>query len=458
MANEPVLAQALRTVPAPAPEAVVIQNFVDTLMDVLGFDKQKRIPQFATGQGADHVDFAARYDDSEGRSFIQSPVDPYFLVEAKGTDSNLSYGTPQYRSTFNQLRRYLLAPKCKNAQWGLIINSVHMQLFRKHHKVIFPATPCLEIKPETIDQVVHDQIAPLLRQPSRALVVAVYNNKGGVGKTTTTINLASLLNFIGYSTLVIDFDPNQRDLTETLEVTSQSPTLFDCLDDDRLDIHEAIATYRKLDKKANKEYGIDILPAPKVEDLKTDDPNSKGIDINDLIRKIGYHKLKKAIDSLRSEYDYIFIDSPPNWQYFSQEAVYASDVILMPVKPNNVYSIDNAAEAIREFFPAIQAKRQDGGPIALPIFFNGEKLSNSQHQRVRVYLEELIARHKKDYKFDLTPYFFPRLTNARKDYRVFELENHAEISGASFSRLPAVYAHKTARDYYLNLAKEYFIQ
>jgi len=77
---------------------------------------------------------------------------------------------------------------------------------------------------------------------------------------------------------------------------------------------------------------------------------------------------------------------------------------------------------------------------------------------VRVYLEELIARHKKDYKFDLTPYFFPRLTNARKDYRVFELENHAEISGASFSRLPAVYAHKTARDYYLNLAKEYFIQ
>lgn len=448
MAHDQLLAQALYNLPSPASEAIVVDNFVAPLMEALGFNNQKRIPQYATGQGADHVDFAARYDDAEGRSFIQSPFDPCFLLEAKGTDSNLSYGTPQYRSTFNQLRRYLLAPKCKNAQWGLMTNSAHMQLFRKHHKVIFPATPCLEITPQTIDQMVQDRIVPLLLQPSRALVIAVYNNKGGVGKTTTTINLASLLNFMGYSTLVIDFDPNQRDLTETLEIKSKSPTLFECLEDDRLDVHEAIATYRKHEKKTNKEYGVDILPAPKTEELN----------INELLKKIGYYKLKRAVDSLRSEYDYIFIDAPPNWQYFSQEAIYASDVILIPVKPNNVYSIDNAAEAIQKFFPDIQEKRQDGGPIALPIFFNGEKLSSSQHQRVRTYLGDLITRYKKDYKFDLTPYFFPRLTNARKDYHIFELENHAEISGASFSRLPAVYAHKTARDYYQSFVKEYFIQ
>jgi len=59
---------------------------------------------------------------------------------------------------------------------------------------------------------------------------------------------------------------------------------------------------------------------------------------------------------------------------------------------------------------------------------------------------------------DLLPYFYPRYTSANKDKYVFELPNYANIAGYTFDQVPAVYKDKTAREYYLSLAKEYFLQ
>ncbi|MEH1906469.1 MAG: ParA family protein, partial [Nostoc sp.] len=50
--------------------------------------------------------------------------------------------------------RYLLASKCNTSQWGIITNSVHIQLFRRHGKVVFPATPTILIKKDNINAIV----------------------------------------------------------------------------------------------------------------------------------------------------------------------------------------------------------------------------------------------------------------------------------------------------------------
>ncbi len=88
--------------------------------------------------------------------------------------------------------------------------------------------------------------------------------------------------------------------------------------------------------------------------------------------------LRQKLNSVKPKYDYIIIDSPPNWGVFSQLAVIAADVVLIPTKHNNIFSLENAALAIKKFIPEAQKIREDGCPVPLPIFFNDEKVTESQ--------------------------------------------------------------------------------
>ncbi len=151
--------------------------------DALGFSLQERVPRFKTGRGRDAVDYALRHNVDEN-IFLQTKTNPYLLVELKGRDINLTQDSPSYKKTVKQLKGYLLDPNCKTVQWGIITNSRHIQLFRKHGKTIYPATPCLEVTRDNVVEITY-QIRNKIEHTSRALTVAVYNNKGGVGKTTT---------------------------------------------------------------------------------------------------------------------------------------------------------------------------------------------------------------------------------------------------------------------------------
>lgn len=137
--------------------------------------------------------------------------------------------------------------------------------------------------------------------------------------------------------------------------------------------------------------------------------------------------------------------------------MYASDVVLIPTKHNNLFSLENAAMAIRKFFPEIQADKDDGTPIALPIFFNGEKITLPQLAIAQQEISNIIKNAKKE-GFDLLPYFYPRYTNAKRDLHIPQIPSYANIASAAFSRIPAVYRNLTAHEYYKNLVKEYFLQ
>jgi len=446
------LLQAWRDLPINAQEPLVTANFAaPQLFDTLGFNQRERLPQFQTGIGGQAVDFAARHNSPEN-VFLENKTNPYLLVELKGRDVNLAPPSAQYLSTVKQLHGYLISPNCHSVQWGLMTNSNHWQLFRKHGKVVFPATECLATNEETLNSTVK-LIREKIDNPSKALVVAIYNHKGGVGKTTTTINLAAILNLFGKKVLVIDFDPDQRDLTQSLQRSAKEVTLYKCLDDRRLAPIQAVQTFA-LKTKQGQEFGFDILPA--------DDELAMSDGYVGIQRRVKKNRLAELIDEVfRDKYDYILIDSPPNWQYFSQSAIYASDVVLMPMKHNSIHSIENAAQAIAKLIPQIKEERQDGSPRVLPVFFNGERITDPQREAAEKLIDGLIAKYKRpDHKFDLTSYFYPRKywKQASNDKHIFTLPNFAAIASAGFAHLPAVYVNKTAREYYQALAKEYFLQ
>lgn len=248
---------------------------------------------------------------------------------------------------------------------------------------------------------------------------------------------------------MIDFDPNQQDLTHSLGFEIEKEGFYACLKNRQENLEKVIKCHEV--KAKSKSLEIDIIPADQIFADKSE---------NELRQELKIYTLSQTLETLRSKYDYILIDSPPNWRFLSASAVYAADVVLIPTKHNNVFSLRNAAIAISKYIPEVQNIRKDGSPTALPIFFNGEKMTDSQKTTVHKAIDRLIAETKKDqnHQFDLLPYYYPRFTKSKKDRHIFEIPSYAYIANAGFDQVPAVYKNKTAREYYANLAKEYFLQ
>ena len=440
------LEDVLQSVPDNAAEAIVEHHFSKPFLNDLGFGNLEIYPQFPVSKGA--VDHAAR-KNTEGDVFLQNARSPYLFMEVKGRTENLTEGHSDYVRASLQLKRYLLDPKSKSVRWGILTNSLMVQLFRKHGKVIHPATPCLPL--DNVRRAIKD-LKRLIEAPKKALVVVVYNNKGGVGKTTTTLNLAATLTTIGKRVLAIDFDPNQRDLGDSLNLPPTQGKMLGILENRDSDIREIVTSYKFKHPKLSESIGFDVVLSD--EELIGD------IDEVRLRQKVKPHALLRALEQAKDDYDYILIDAPPNWRIFSQRAIYAADVVLIPARHDNLHSLQNAATVITKFLPQVQAERNktgDAGPTALPIFLNNAyKVSDPQMQLMHRAIAQIIQDHKKD-GFDLTAYFYPKLKRGHQDRKMIHIPYMANISRSDFLHVPASFAFKAAREQYINLVKEYFV-
>ncbi len=146
-------------------------------------------------------------------------------------------------------------------------------------------------------------------------IIAVFNQKGGVGKTTTNVNLTASLGKKGKKILVLDLDP-QGNTTSGYGIDKNNVdyTIYDVMLDD-VDIKEAII-------KTEFE-NIDIVSS--TTDLS-------GAEVELATKKDREYSLKKSLEKVRNEYDYIFIDCPPSLGMLTINCLTTVDSVLIPIQ------------------------------------------------------------------------------------------------------------------------------
>ena len=169
-------------------------------------------------------------------------------------------------------------------------------------------------------------------------VISVANHKGGVGKTTITMNLAGALSEINKSVLLIDLDA-QANLSSIFNTNGHTKTVTDLLFDSIIPA-EAIA-------RTNFDY-VSIIPAS--TNLKDLDARLSGEDDSQFF-------LDEEIESLKQPYDFVLIDCPPSLGKATRMALVASDYVIVPIECQ-----DWAIKGSREMLTFIQKVKRRANP------------------------------------------------------------------------------------------------
>jgi chromosome partitioning protein len=165
--------------------------------------------------------------------------------------------------------------------------------------------------------------------PKRGRVLAIANQKGGVGKTTTTINLATALAAVGQRVLIIDLDP-QANATTGLGLSPKA---------------QSLNTYDLLLGSATLPETIQATLVPNL-DIVTTTVNLAGAEIELVGLERREFRLRDAVENRCGAYDFVFIDCPPSLGLLTLNALTAADAVLVPLQCE-YYALEGISHLIR---------------------------------------------------------------------------------------------------------------
>ena len=207
-------------------------------------------------------------------------------------------------------------------------------------------------------------------------IIAVANQKGGVGKTTSTINLAASLATLEQSVLVVDADP-QANASSGLGVDLKEveSSIYECIVN-KTDVHDAVYT--------TDIEGLDIIPSH---------INLVGAEVEMLNMDNREHILKSILEPIRSEYDYILIDCSPSLGLITVNALTAADTVIIPVQCEYfaLEGISKLLSTIKIIKSLLNTKLEIEG-FLLTMYDSRLRLANQIYDEVKRHFQELVFK------------------------------------------------------------------
>ncbi len=209
---------------------------------------------------------------------------------------------------------------------------------------------------------------------TKAKIISVANQKGGVGKTTTTINLATALVSTQKKVLIIDMD-SQGNSSTGLGVSAQART---------------VTVYDMLINPNMVHYAISKTNIPNLDIITSNTSLARAE--NELANHISpAFCLKTALEGIKDKYDYVFIDCPPALSFLTINALSASDSVLIPLQCEffALEGIHNLVKTIsqikHEYNPALEVEG-----VVLTMFDNRNSISGQVESDVRSCFKNLV--------------------------------------------------------------------
>ena len=169
------------------------------------------------------------------------------------------------------------------------------------------------------------------------MIITIANQKGGVGKTTTAINLSAALSILGHRTLLIDMDPQANSTVSFIDNSNIKYSSFDFLENNALTFNEVVQTCSI--------KNLSIIPA----NISIAKLEAK------LIGEIDSHfRLKDKIDSIKHHFDFIIIDTPPTLGLITINTFVAATDLIIPIQPS--YFALEGTDDILETFEKIRLR------------------------------------------------------------------------------------------------------
>ena len=208
-----------------------------------------------------------------------------------------------------------------------------------------------------------------------AETIAITNQKGGVGKTTTAVNISASLAATRRKVLLIDFDPQGNATTGSgISLTSENKTSKDVL------LGECLITDAILKTEAN----FDILPS---------DRSLTVAEVKLLQMQNKEYLLKQALSTISSDYDYIFIDCPPGLNELAVNALIAASSVIIPVQCEYY-----ALEGLTSLIATIDQLKQSANPnlaiggVLRTMYDGRNRLANQVSEQLVAHFGSLVLQ------------------------------------------------------------------